>query len=722
MSVAVSTGPKSLIQLGLGLSDVALVYSAGSKLGNWLFAPRHDKDLFEYLMEDKEALLQRKGIVDRAKMESMYRHEQFISNGQRVNSADQHVNAQKQGDLDDFGWLMAVIVSALDICMPPQDGKDLIIDAFVEVLGNPEATSPLRVNLDKNMESWRQVGTVRSLAHRVQTAFRQTWEEKVGGQAIPQLNRAEAEELTRLLVVLFKNETNSFSCVSAATFSFARAIHKAGVSITTDDRVAYDEQLHITYTSDFNALKGPSMIGGQAGRRASVPNAPMWRAIMVSYPAGRPQSMIHATEAERGTTNRMLCMWELGKQAGTFFHLQAKADLPFAYQNEFYYELQGEDKAISLFKTHVGMLVAKSFPIASEQILSAVEELLTGVPQESQVWLGQHSGLEYLLQSQSIAPDGTKADMELWLAYQALVFGFYYKLLEPLVELKFLSQKKEDTYFRGLWGHKSTTFLAMCTQFGKELREYHKVGRTHVTYMLATMYGGRQKVYSAEQTPKNLLGVMGPLSILALPLMETSDSPQELARFTVLDLPVVQLMGAEDGELYAGSGYGISFGSPAPSQKPIAWQQQPSKAWSVNSTMTHAFRNGGGSPGVVMSARCGGRLVGWFSPVVAETMFLSSNYQQCREEEGGHGGYLDDNPQSPGSCFEVTEQDWEAGHIPLPEAEAAFGIVRSTKCPALRYAAAGFYGHVAGEVAIATDDVSVAFGRVEAQGSGIIIT
>lgn len=40
MSVAVSTGPMSLTQFGLSLSNAAFVYSAGSKLGNWFFASR----------------------------------------------------------------------------------------------------------------------------------------------------------------------------------------------------------------------------------------------------------------------------------------------------------------------------------------------------------------------------------------------------------------------------------------------------------------------------------------------------------------------------------------------------------------------------------------------------------------------------------------------------------------------------------------------------------
>jgi hypothetical protein len=305
MSVAASLGPQSLVQLGLSLSDVALVLNAGRKLGNWLFAPHHDRDLFEYLMEDTEALLRRRGIVDLNKMESLYAGERFIFNGREVDSAEQNVNAQKHGDLNAFSWLMAVIVGALDICLHPQSIKDLIIAVFVKALGNEEVTAPLRVNLDVNIESWRQVGTVRNLSRRVQASFRRTWAEKASLEAIPQLNQAEMRELTEMLFVLFSDELHSFNCVSVATFSIARAIQDAGIAICTAGNASFDGQLVIRYrSSSVTSLDHRLDFTDEIGAWTE----PTTRALMVAYPAGKPKSMIHAIEADRKTTNEMEMM------------------------------------------------------------------------------------------------------------------------------------------------------------------------------------------------------------------------------------------------------------------------------------------------------------------------------------------------------------------------------------------------------------------------------
>ena len=54
-------------------------------------------------------------------------------------------------------------------------------------------------------------------------------------------------------------------------------------------------------------------------------------------------------------------------------------------------------------------------------------------------------------------------------------------------------------------------------------------------------------------------------------------------------------------------------------------------------------------------------------------------------------------------------------------ADATVGVVHSVGCPALRYAAAGFYGGAGEEVAIATDDIDFALSRVEGSDAGIII-
>jgi hypothetical protein len=48
-------------------------------------------------------------------------------------------------------------------------------------------------------------------------------------------------------------------------------------------------------------------------------------------------------------------------------------------------------------------------------------------------------------------------------------------------------------------------------------------------------------------------------------------------------------------------------------------------------------------------------------------------------------------------------------------------LVQSCGCPALRYAAAGFYVSANQEVAVSSGDITAAFGRVEAQGPAVII-
>ena len=157
----------------------------------------------------------------------------------------------------------------------------------------------------------------------------------------------------------------------------------------------------------------------------------------------------------------------------------------------------------------------------------------------------------------------------------------------------------------GLWGYGSTTFLATCTQFGQELRRNRRVGRTHVMFLLATIYGRRSKVYLLESSRPNLVGVLRQVSVQMLPPLRPSDEPTELAKFVILDLPIAHLVPKADGELYASPSWSITLRPPNVVGRDI----QPhgtGRKWSIHSSMAGVFP--GSSPGVVMAARCDGRL------------------------------------------------------------------------------------------------------------------
>ncbi len=64
MSMQLTTGPGSLVALGISISDVATLYGLGRRLGNWLTAASGDQDLLDLLDQDEMSILQRKGLID----------------------------------------------------------------------------------------------------------------------------------------------------------------------------------------------------------------------------------------------------------------------------------------------------------------------------------------------------------------------------------------------------------------------------------------------------------------------------------------------------------------------------------------------------------------------------------------------------------------------------------------------------------------------------------
>ena len=69
MAISITTGVHGLMQLGVSVSDIALLFDQGKKFGNFVRAGQNDNDLFDILNEDREALLQRRGLVDTSQME-----------------------------------------------------------------------------------------------------------------------------------------------------------------------------------------------------------------------------------------------------------------------------------------------------------------------------------------------------------------------------------------------------------------------------------------------------------------------------------------------------------------------------------------------------------------------------------------------------------------------------------------------------------------------------
>jgi hypothetical protein len=435
------------------------------------------------------------------------------------------------------------------------------------------------------------------------------------------------------------------------------------------------------------------------------------RAQQIAYPYNKPEAMIETVPLPRNVRNEMEVLWELGANAAAKMKLATSALTPFTSVSDIEYAMESYDVPTSEFDTALSLLAGHAFPVVTQSILIALETLTKGLSQTRVEWLHMHTAVEYLSR-QTIAPSQRKENIEIFQRYAALVFGFLYRLLQPWVSFEYL---ESDAYLRGIWGEGSPLFLAMCTRFGNELSRNGKTSRSHVLHLLSSMYGGRQKMYDPSSSTAGLLGILGPASVLTMSLVRVTDNPEVIAKFVVISLPIIDLISDTNGELYSNNDSGIDFFTNMEPGTEVS-PHLCTKSWTVDAKMGMLFGEGEG--GILMAARCEGRLAGWFGPLAADFAFISSCYVAPREDVQQEEQVI--------KGFEVTDEQWQASRVQLPSpadtvSEDQILLVQSKGCPALRYASAGFYSSAGQEVAIATNDVVAAFGRLEAQGPGVII-
>ncbi|CAG5137819.1 uncharacterized protein ALTATR162_LOCUS217 [Alternaria atra] len=657
MALSIVAGTSGLVQLGLSISDIALCVDLGKKFGNFVRVGQNDNDLFDVLGEDREALFKRHGLVDALEMEKRWFKLNIVHQGERKQGPSHsplpEVNQRrKKEDSDDgvdrFTWVMVAIVSALDECLPSSEVQELLIRVFVEVLArDDDITTALRITIKKNIESWRSFGCAREIAHSIQKEMRKSLSDGVSEQilrrAIIQLNEAEMEDMKNMLVWLLNGDVTVFRAMSPITFAIAEAWKKVKLDLCTDGNPIHERQACVTYHHE-----------GQLFERSRFSTIPPLRglgskALQISWPRDKPESMIDVLGVGRSLENTMSQAWKHGEVAAGALKLIGKADEPYGYAAEVYYILQVSDGAhvSKRYNPHIGMLADQGFPLDTEEIHKTLEWILIGEPADSSRWLHNHVAQDYLLKVDNVDVVREPQYNSVYFKYQAFIFGIYYGLLRQLLHLDLV---EAIAFFHGIWGTYSTTFLAMCTQLGRCLRRDEKASRAHILYVLAAMYNGRRKIFNTSSTIPRLVGVLGPISLLALPLVRTTDDPSEISKIAVVDLPIVDLNAdSADGDLMASEGGGIRFDHPGRDDEWVSITQPPSPTnkWTIHPYMSMALR-GGSTSGVVMAARCGKRLVGWFNPLAADVSFLSTAYVK--------ESYSDRKVDA----FEIKDEHWEA--------------------------------------------------------------
>ena len=705
-ALSLQVGAKSLISIGIGLGDIAALVQHGRTFGNWLRTGQNDQELFETISEDYGVVLKRRGLLDTILMENRWAHQlHLIHHGHVVHDS---AKSRREGDkhLGNFSWFMVVLVTVLDVCLTSMETRDLLVQTFVRLLHRDDSqdlTESLQMQLQTNIESWRSVGSVRGMVPILSASIKNSRAALVGTTAIPLLARGENVELCELLHWLMAGETSHYRVISATVYSLAEGLSCAGIQIELGvSEQLLDGPITIQYAGQVGGMREFfNIMESDLNFRTNPTENNLVPPQRVSYLCGRPFQIIDTFPRPSSVKEHMARYWFRGAEAAEQVKIIATAPLKIL---GIIYAVACHDECTSSWDTTLSLWSEEHFPVESEILMRALSNLMGEAPRELKKWLchcvnvgGQLDDLQVNFSEQQI---------DLFLYYQSLVFGYWYKLVEPWVSMEFV---KEEIYFYGVWGFRDIYLLDMLRKLAKKFR--CKVcydegpGREDLLRVLSVMFAGRHTYKPPKSANKlesghGLMAILDNISVVSLSLLKPSDSSNDVARFAIVPLPVIGLLPNQNGELWAGKADGIQFRScQRPSSQLV--RMLPRKDWSIHAKMS---TTDGRLSKVVMVARCGGVVVGTFNPSEADGALIRARANHC----GNWGARMalasrinarrqptpsDLPPETPLSTFDASEDQFQAGVICRPYGHGQLVIVHSHGCPAMRYAAAGFYAH-----------------------------
>jgi hypothetical protein len=138
MSLQVTTGYGSLAAIGIGMHDIAMLYSLGRRSGNWLSAASGDADLLAMMEQDEMSIIRRRGVVD----VDAFRRKWCVSLRLLRNGTVEKVEGPKVEELLDnrshFTTAMICIVAALNEFATSKVAKRIVLELLNKLLDDSE--------------------------------------------------------------------------------------------------------------------------------------------------------------------------------------------------------------------------------------------------------------------------------------------------------------------------------------------------------------------------------------------------------------------------------------------------------------------------------------------------------------------------------------------------------------------------------------------------------
>lgn len=544
MSLQATTGPGSLVALGISVSDVATVYGLARRVGNWLTAASGDQILLDLLDQDEMDIIRRRGLIDILRFNKVWGSTmRLLVNG--VPRFFQGNDAEKNLDrFSRFTATMVCTVAALGAFVPNDIVKSVLRKTLVELLRASEfGEDVLASQYTNRVNSWQSAADIRGLSSRA----REIRQDLVGRGCIlgGLMPIGDSPLMVHFLVWLLSDNTATYVTPSSDVAGVGACLAELGIDILSVHGLGDDPgntPCNLEYSS--SAILRSS-ISDSAVQVSDV----LSRIPLTTVNLRNPEESLTKFPVDLRTSNRCRHAWTAGHKAAQYVgHSplpfgKPGQGLPSGYDLHYVFYDKGHEPVRT--RTSIGALAEAHAWVVNRELCQGLETELQSESDETLDWLLDQTMEASMTITHVWNPKFEDVNkINAFTVFQAFFMGYYYGIFGDLADTSTLQLQVVD----GCWGYRSSQFLCNIRTLYFDPDRPREPGcfvmrREDIIGIISTLFCGNHKIITrmirdTYRTDNWCLGVIAQRALLVRSLLKPCRTMEEVGQLVILDVDV----------------------------------------------------------------------------------------------------------------------------------------------------------------------------------------
>lgn len=551
MSLSVAVGANSLVQLGIGISDVQTICNLALRVGNWYTAASGDEQLLIALNDDVTNIL-RKGAIDYLSFNKRWRKQaRFLVNGRPWHLTGQAAQEISE-PLNHFSATMVCVTAVLDEFNTRDTSMVIMKKVLQKLLGCTEGGEDvLKAQLTTRLSAWRSFTAFRGLANEAKRIRANLIANNVVMSGF--MHRDDSHLVIDFLVWFLGRNGHEFFTVSSDIAGMAFCLCKLGFEILNVEGPGFGPR----QTPCTVRYKPEGFMHGTAA--SADRSKSLSRATSTTVSLYTPEECFGSFPLSPSEQNICRSAWKSGTRAAKYVGIgvliqrpnENKSDDKFSRPDRRLHDVlysfidKGKDSLRS--DSDVYFLARELFPVENRELLRELQHCLKPYFDDDGLeWLMDHfMGHKYDDLPLDIHDDEFEDRMKImsFCTLQAFFMGYYYSVFLRLVDTSTLEVKTCD----GQWGYRCANLMKYVQQHLTGTSLFLK-GSTF-TFTRAQLFPILSRFFLDDtiEIPAIVdvdvqstwcVGIISKRTLLANSLLGKCASPDEIAGFTLLDVDV----------------------------------------------------------------------------------------------------------------------------------------------------------------------------------------